>query len=305
MTALATSPSMMVERLAHAYQPNSSALSITRILFAMHLLLFPTDYSWVAQVPARFFNPPPGPFALLENPPAAGLVATLEVVRAVLSVALLIGVGTLPVSVALSAVLIVGAGLTHSFGKVDHFILYELFPVFMGFAGWGARFSFDAHAKSAGRTSGYAILLWAITVGYALFSAAVPKMLTGWLDPARQATRGYLSLDVADPVKQGILSDWMFSIKAPAFWKLVDYATVFAEGWLLFVVVAPLFFRVGVLILLGFHAGVMLTLGIDFASYLFVYSVFFFAPPRDLLRWHGVQSSQARLARTPSLRRSE
>ncbi|MBG6184979.1 hypothetical protein IWX65_002957 [Arthrobacter sp. CAN_A214] len=219
--------------------------------------------------------------------------------------ALLAGIRTLGVSIALTVVLIVGAGLTHSFGKVDHFILYELFPLFMGFAGWGSRFSIDARVQRARETSGFAVLLWAVTVGYALFSAAVPKVLSGWLDPTRQATRGYLAVDIADPIKQGLLSDWMFNIDAAGFWKIIDYATVFAEGWLLSVVAVPMLFRLGVLILLGFHAGVMLTLGIDFTSYLFVYSVFFMVPLAEVLARGRRVLPTARHAHHSSLSRSD
>lgn len=283
MTSIASTLSSLINRLALTYQPNASALSVIRILFALHILLLPRDYLWVSKVPNLFFNPPPGPFALLDAPPAVGVVVALEILRALLAVSLLVGFRTLTVSIGLTVVLLVGAGLTHSFGKVDHSILYEIFPVFMGFAGWGARFSFDARGRRARAVSGYAVLLWAVTVGYALFSAAAPKILTGWLDPARQASRGWLAREFTASPRHGVLSEWLLGISSPVFWKSVDYATVFAEGWLLFVVVTPLLFRLGIVMLLGFHAGVLLTFGIDFMSYLFVYSVFFIAPLKSML----------------------
>ena len=262
------------------------ALSIIRIVFALHVLIFPVDYKWVAEVPGAFFRPPPGPFAIFTDAPSLELLVLLEIIRAALAVALLVGFHTKSVSVALSVVMVVGSGFTHSYGKVDHFILYELLPAAMAFAGWGSRYSLDSRGtpnfrrgnKTAGFVAGFPMLLWSLTVGFALFTAAVPKVLTGWLDPSRQATRGYLARDLSDPVKVGPMAELLGTVQIDAFWKFLDYATIFAEGIVIVSVLVPALFRLSILLILGFHAGVYLALGIDFAHYLLVYAVFFAFP---------------------------
>lgn len=280
--------SAYIDKLSESYTASPKALSVIRILFALHVLIFPIDYKWVAQVPGAFFHPAPGPFALFEDAPSSAVLVGMEVLRAVLALAVLVGFRTKSVSIALSVVMIVGSGFTHSFGKVDHFILYELLPAAMAFAGWGSRYSLDSRSvpnlrhgsKHAGSTSGFPMLLWAVTVGFALLTAAVPKVLTGWLDPSRQATRGYLARDLADPVKVGPLTELLGGVQIDALWKLLDYATIFAEGCVIIAVLVPALLRLSILLILGFHAGVYLALGIDFAHYLLVYAVFFAFPFR-------------------------
>lgn len=282
-----------IDRLTEAYRADPRLLSVLRILFALHVLVFPIDYQWIAKVPGAFFHPVPGPFMLFSETPSLEFLIGLEIVRAVLAIVLLVGFQTRIVSIALAGVLILGAGLTYSFGKVDHFILYETLPIAMAFAGWGARYSLDSRRQQGG-ANGFPMLLWAITVGFALWTAALPKVLTGWLDPSRQATRGYVARDLADPVKLGPLTEFVGSIDYPLLWKALDYATIFAEGWVILAVLVPALFRFSILVILGFHAGVFLALGIDFADYLLVYAAFFAFPPRTWFRSMPRRSARRR-----------
>ncbi len=285
MSRLTSMFSAFIDGLSEAYTASPKALSGIRILFAAHILIFPIDYKWVAEVPGAFFHPPPGPFMFFSSSPPMEMLVALEVLRALLAVLVLVGYRTKTASLALAAVLIVGSGLTHSFGKVDHFILYETLPAAMAFAGWGSRYSIDARRARSSAAYGFPMLLWAITVGFALLTAAVPKILTGWLDPSRQATRGYVARDLAEPIKLGPLTDFFGTIDSAIFWKALDYATILAEGWVILAVLVPMLFRFSLLILVGFHAGVYLALGIDFAHYLLVYAVFFAFPVRQWFPW--------------------
>ncbi|MCP2047873.1 UNVERIFIED_ORG: putative membrane protein YphA (DoxX/SURF4 family) [Paenarthrobacter nicotinovorans] len=277
------SVSNYIDKVAETYRADPQLLSILRILFALHVLMFPVDYTWIARVPGAFFHPMPGPFMLITETPPLEFLVGLEILRATLALVLLLGFKTRAVSVVLTIVLVVGAGLTYSFGKVDHFILYETLPVAMGFAGWGSRYSIDSRRQLV-QTQGFPMFLWAITVGFALWTAALPKVLTGWLDPSRHATRGYVARDQADPVKIGPLTDFVGSLDSTFLWKTLDYATVLAEGWVVLAVLVPPLFRCGILVIVGFHAGVFLALGIDFADYLLVYSAFFAFDPKTWFR---------------------
>lgn len=278
-----------IEWICRGYQPAPRAFAALRIVFALKLLLFSGDVLWIGEVPAQFYSPPPGPFMLLSGQPSVGALIALTVVRALVAIWLLVGWRTIWASVVMTVVLLLCAGLSYSFGKVDHFILFDLAPLACGLAGWGAAWSLDARRR-ARTTSGYPLFLFATVVGFAMFTAALPKAVAGWLDPARQATHYFVARDdIAGPVP-GLLGELVLSIDNALFWKAMDLITVFAEGWLVFVVVLPGLFRLGLLLIAAFHVGVFLMMGIDFFDNLYAYAAFFclavgrWFPEADLLR---------------------
>lgn len=272
-----------VDRLCDSYRANPTYLGVVRILFALYVILRPFDYEWAGDVPSAFFQPAPGPFTLISSLPSPNFLFALELARLVLALLLLVGFRTTAVSVAMTIVLVTGAGIANSFGKVDHFILFELLPLAMAAAGWGATLSIDAHLRErSGQplriSRGLPVFLWAMTVAFALFTAALPKVISGWLDPSREATRGFVARDVADPTKIGPLTYQVFDIDSALFWKFLDYSTIVVEGWLVVLLLFPVLFRLGIALILLFHLGVYLALGIEFDSYILVYMPFFSAP---------------------------
>lgn len=273
--------SAAIEWICRGYQPAPRAFAALRIVFALKVLLFSGDLLWITEVPAQFFSPPPGPFVLLSEQPTAGALIALTVVRALVAIWLLVGWKTLWASTVMTAVLLFAAGLSYSYGKVDHFILFDLAPLACGLAGWGAAWSLDARRR-AQTTSGYPLFLFATVVGFAMFTAAVPKAAAGWLDPAREATRYFVARDdVAGPIP-GPFGEFALSIDSTLFWKALDWATLFAEGWLVFAVFLPGLFRLGLILIITFHVGVFLMMGIDFFDNLYAYAAFFCLP---LSRW--------------------
>lgn len=274
--------------LIQAYTPAAKPLAALRIVFALWVLISPRDITWISQVPTQFHFAPLGPFALL--PPASeGAVISYMVVRAIVALWLIVGWKTLAASISMTVVLLVGSGLAYSFSKVDHFILYDLTPLFLGFAGWGASWSLDARKKQRA-TQGYAMLLFAITLAIAMLTAALPKAARGWWDPAREATRYFVAVDVHYGPDAGVLGEWMTSaITSDLLWKLLDYFTLFAEGWLVIALFFPTLFRLGLLLLVTFHVGVLLMLDINFFLNLFVYAGFFCVSRSNLIpeldRW--------------------
>lgn len=282
-----------VEWICRGYQPTPRAFAALRIVFALKVLLFPGDLLWIAEVPAQFYSPPPGPFLLLSEQPSAGALLALTIVRALVAIWLLVGWKTLWASAVMTAVLLLAAGLSYSFGKVDHFILFDLAPLACGLAGWGAAWSLDARRRDR-TTSGYPLFLFATVVGFAMFTAALPKAAAGWLDPARQATRYFVARDeVAGPIP-GPFGELALSIDSSLFWKALDWVTVFAEGWLVFVVFLPGVFRLGLLLIITFHVGVFLMMGIDFFDNLYAYAAFLCLP---FSRWFPELNLLRRLRR--------
>lgn len=285
----------VVAHAVNGYRADGRFLAALRIAYGIWVILLPVDILWIASVPDDFLHPRPGLFSFIDSVPPVGLLIAISVARFVLAALLVFGVFTVPVSLLLTAAMMTAAGVTYSFSKVDHFILFELVPVFLAFAGWGRRWSIDAVFARRRRgavdttTQGLPILLFAMTIGWAMLSAAVPKAIGGWLDPSRQATRGYIATDVATGDKLGPFGAWLLPFDLDAFWKALDYATLAAEGLLILFVFTPVLFRCWLLLLMCFHAGVYLTLGISFADYALVYAVFF-AP---VVTWVGARKTVA------------
>ncbi|SIS09860.1 hypothetical protein [Microbacterium sp. RURRCA19A] len=280
----------LLDRVVVGYAPTARPFAVVRIVFAIKVMLFSGDLLWIGQVPAQFFVPPPGPFSLITEQPSVEALVALTVVRTVVAVWLLVGWKTLWASAATTLILLVAAGLSYSFGKVDHFILFDLAPLAFGLAGWGAAWSLDARRREH-TTRGYPMFLFATVVGFAMLTAALPKIRAGWLDPSREATRYFVARDeVAGPLP-GPWGEFALTIDVALFWKLLDWATIFAEGWLIFVILLPRVFRLGLALVVLFHIGVFVLMGIDFFDNLYAYAGFFCVPvarwfpdPRALIR---------------------
>lgn len=287
--------SAAVAWISEGYRPASRPMAALRIAFALYVLIWPRSIEWVGEMSAVGFDPPPGPFALLSGPAPAGVIAVLEVLRAVVALWLLVGWKSRVASGALTVVLIVCSGLAYSFGKTDDLILYELAPLMLGLAGWGSVWSVDAWRRDAARPNGYAMFVYATLIAFAMFTAAAAKIATGWLDPHREATRFFVAVTVDNP-RSGALAEWLLRIDSTVFWKLLDYATVFAEGWLVVAVFFPTLFRVGLIAMSLFHVGVWLLLGIDFHLHVFVYAGFLLVPAASWFR--GIALLRARVRRS-------
>jgi hypothetical protein len=263
--------------ISDGYRPAAQPMALLRIVFATCVLVWPQNIEWIADVSAVAFDPPPGPFAFISGPASASVINTFEILRAAIAVWVLIGWKTRIASGLLSLVLVACSGLAYSFGKVDHLILYDLAPLMLGLAGWGSAWSVDAWRRNAAQPSGYAMFLYGTLIAFGMFTAASAKAATGWLIPTRQATRYFVAegaLSLRDPP----LAHWLLQLDSAIFWKALDYATLFAEGWLVIAVFIPTLFRIGLIIMSLFHVGVWLLLAIDFHIYIFVYAGFFLVP---------------------------
>lgn len=265
--------------ISEGYRPSPQPMAALRIAFALYVLVWPRDIFWIGEMSTVAYAPPPGPFSLIDSPPPPGVLAALFWLRALVAIWVLFGWHAKLASAVLSFVLIVCSGLAYSYGKVDHLILYDLAPLMLGVAGWGSAWSVDALRRKSGSTTGFPMLLFGIMIAFALFTAAAIKAATGWLNPGRQATHYFVASDYEYSVtRPGPLAEWILQIDNSLFWKLIDYSTIFVEGWLVIAVLFPGLFRIGLLMASAFHLGVWLTMGISFQLYAFVYIGFFLLP---------------------------
>ncbi|GAA0297149.1 HTTM domain-containing protein [Kineococcus aurantiacus] len=247
-----------------------------RVLFALVLLLSPRDFAWVSAFPDSFVDGPPGPFALLHAVPPAAVLHGLEVVVGVAAAFLLVGFATRTASVVLACALLLGYGTGYSLGKIDHTIFTLLVPVVMAFARWGDAVSVDALRRRgpAPATPQWPLRLLALLVGLGFLTAAVPKLLSGWLSPATQAVQGVMFNQYYANDRTELLARSFVHLDSRWFWESLDVATVLLEGLLVLAVLNWWWWRAGIAVAALFHLGVLLMMNIGFSGNVLTYAAF-------------------------------
>lgn len=118
------------------------------------------------------------------------------------------------------------------------------------------------------------VLSWLIAWG--LLTSAMVKVWGDWLNPDFSAVRSQVDLQTA---AQGRFASVGHALRDALgdsrLWELADYGTVALEVGLIFLVLRPEWFRAGILLLIGFHVGILLVLGISFVGVLPAYIPFF------------------------------
>lgn len=266
------------------YQVPPGALSLYRIIYAAFVLLVvgSPPFRWISNKPDIFFNPPTYSITnLFEGFPSVYFFWGLEVVIIILLVFLLFGFQTRWTSLLLALGLFTGFGWSYAYGKINHdTLLMALVPLVMGFSHWGAHFSLDQRNRTApGRERAWPVALLALLLGFAMFTAGVPKLLSGWLDPATQAVQGHTIRQHYDFFADQFMTPWLITFDNPLFWEVLDYSAVLFEvGFLLAVVRQPLF-RLFVALVVIFHLANCFMLNIDFSRNIALYLLFVYWPP--------------------------
>lgn len=274
----------LVTKLNHwifeEYWVPPGALSLYRIVYALFVLLVvgSPPFRWISGKPSIFFDPPTYSLTnLFHDFPPAYFFWGLDAAITVLLVSLLFGFRTRWTSWLLAIGLFTGFSWSYAYGKINHdTLLMSLVPLVMGFSNWGAHFSFD-QKRSDGllpRERHWPVALLALLLGFAMFTAGVPKLLSGWLDPATQAVQGYTLRQHYDFFADQLLAPWFVKFDNPLFWEVLDYsAVVFEVGFLLAVARQPLF-RFFVALAVFFHVANCFMLNIDFSRNVALYLLF-------------------------------
>ena len=264
----------MADRLdawIHGGTLTRTSLARYRVLYAVVVLLLLPDFSWIAAFPDSMYNPPPGPMMLFSGFPSEAVLRALEAALAVCLVAILLGWHTRAASFLSVAVSMIGYGFTYCLGKIDHDILVVLVPAALALAGWGDRLSLDAvRRRSLGETDRperavqWPLRLWALMIGLAFFTAALPKIAGGWLNPLTHAVQGISIRQFYTHDRADLLADTFQGINNPVFWELMDIATILLEAGILLAVLSWGGTRVAFAIATLFHLGVWLMMNIPF-----------------------------------------
>ncbi|CAN5275206.1 hypothetical protein BH23BAC3_BH23BAC3_16640 [soil metagenome] len=263
-----------------SYSPGANGLALYRIFASLFFLFFLLPdfgfYSTLASFPADFFTPPPGPMMLFEDFLPAWLLQLVHILLILSWVCVLVGFKTKIASASAGIFMLILQGFMFSLGKVNHEILLSVTPIVMAFSNWGAAYSFDSlKGGVAKETQGWPLVLLALFIGFMMFSAGVPKILGGWLDPSTQATKGHLLNQYFVRGRQDLLAETAIQIDAVWLWELLDWATIVFEVGFLIVVLKAGWFRLFVCFAVLFHFSTMMTLNIAFLANFMAYAAFF------------------------------
>jgi hypothetical protein len=258
------------------YRASYAALGLYRIAFAaFHLFVIGAPrVGWIAQVPATFFDPPPGPARLLPGFPPAWQLESLDLLVVSLFVALLLGWRTRLVSIALTVLLFYGHLFEYSFGKIDHDAIALLCPLLFAWS-WGKTFSLDAQGAGDPGGDGLARGALASLLTFGFITAGLPK-LTSWID-FDLSTHGVMSwvlyTERADGI--GFLVPWFRGLDNVWVWEALDVAAVaFELGVLVALFVGPRAFQAWCVLAVLFHTLNYLMLDISFLDHLPLYLAF-------------------------------
>jgi predicted DCC family thiol-disulfide oxidoreductase YuxK len=275
-----------------------TSLAGFRIVYATISLLVLPDFSWVAAYPDSMYNPPPGPMQLFSGFPPELVLRALEAAFAACLVAILIGWQTRVASFLAVVVSMTGFGFTYGLGKIDHDILLVLIPAAMALAGWGDRLSVDALRRRGRpappeRAEQWPLRLFALLIGLAFLTAALPKVNGGWLAWDSHAVQAMQARHYLSNGAHGLLAGPFFHFNNPVFWELMDIATIALEAGMVLAVLSWRSTRVAFAVAATFHLGVWLLMTIPFVMNVIAYA---FVVPWDRL---PVPEAVRRQARRP------
>ncbi len=269
-----------------AFELSNETLSLFRLVFfGMFLVGWrPGTLLWVDDYPTWLRNPPPGLTQLATRVPPTFVLYAIDLGIGVAALAAFLGFRTKIAGISFAVLTLVHHSFVFSFGKIDHDFLFVATAFVLSFSGWGSRFTlaefrcsgFGSPAPSP-VTNSRAVSIQYAVIAVAFFSAGIAKLRGGWLDSSSQMARNWVVFYENIAPSTPPLADQALRLPS-AMWELTDIATVGLELGLVVLILFPRFTRLGVVLLVPFHLGVLVTMGIDFHGYLFVYLPFLAHP---------------------------
>ena len=289
-----------------SFDVTPKGLALYRILVALYglLIIAPghgsyANFSYLKSIPDIYFYPPPGIMQLFSGFPPFPFLEVLLFLLNLSLVAMLVGYRTRWATILTSVLLLVGYGFNYSLSNLHHNILLLVLPFVMSFSNWGTSLSFDARlGRDTGPVRSWPLVMVALLLGYGMFTAGLPKVIGGWLDPSSHAVLGRFIREYFVIERHDLLAPLLISVTNEVFWESMDVATVCYEIGFLFAILHPLSTRIFSAISIGFHTIVTLILNIAFLPNLVVYAAF--------VPWHrlAVVLPLPEVERAPSAKRN-
>ena len=286
------SSDFLEEQLKQATRIDIQSLCLFRIIFCLFILFFKwSNFSWLGTIPNAFYNPPILSLSsLFSSFPHQLFFYGIDLLIAIFTITLLIGLATRFSTFSLLLLLIIANSFQYSLGKIDHgAVLYLCVLLVMCFKDWGRYISVDYFFFNKTRDLPEPSLpqenLWllAILIAFSFFSAGFGKALI-WVD-FDLSTSGFLSWLYTGYFSFGrthLLAPLIVGLDLPLLWELVDTsAVIFELGFLI-----AMFWRkawyVWLTIACVFHLSNILLLNIPFNANAIAYLAFI---PWSQLGW--------------------
>lgn len=180
-------------------------------------------------------------------------------------------------SVVFSVCYLFGTTFEYSFGKIDHFLLPYILPLFMAFAGWGEHYSVDSRHDLKpvnAKLRVYVLAIFALTVAFSFFTSGLAKAVQGWWKWDVDGVKYHLFRSYFGPGKEASLAEYFLSIKSHLFWKASDYTVLAFELGFILSILNKKVFRAFCAFAVVFHSMNYFLLNIPFTGNLIVYLLF-------------------------------
>lgn len=274
-----------------SYDVSAEGLASYRITFSVFTLLFLTpghnpyfDFSPVATFSDVYYLPPPGVMQLFDGFPGPLFFEVLHAAIILAFTAILFGYRTQWSSISASVLMLIGFGFFYSLGKINHNFLFVLLPFVMSFSNWGAAWSVDAlQGRTPSSPRSWPIVLMTMILGFAMFTAGLPKILGGWLDLSTQGAQSRFIRGFYASGRQDLLAPYFLQLQSDWIWELQDWATVFFEVGFLFAILNRVTTRIFAGLAILFHTGVSMVMNIAFLSNFIIYAAVL--PWSDIASW--------------------
>ncbi|RDV16676.1 hypothetical protein DXT99_02520 [Pontibacter diazotrophicus] len=274
---MATRSNIFDKIIFDSFQLTPESLGLYRILYALFLLIFGVpNFTWISRFPDVFYNPPLlSLHTFFSGFPSYWFLLLVSLGTCISTVLLLFGYKTRLTSILLALFIFTGKSFAYSFGKIDHDFLIWIIPLVMSFSNWGAAYSLDAKLKHQDRVvQNWPVVLLALILSFAMFSAGLPKLLGGWLDISTHAVRGHFLREFYVNERQDLLAPFFLNLNSALVWEFFDYAGVFLEVFFIFAIIRPNLFRFFVICAIFFHVFNYLMLNIAFSINIILYLLF-------------------------------
>ncbi len=254
------------------FKPVNKSLHIFRVVYVLFILVIVLpEYLWISHYPDSFFLPRIGITLIFGGFPDITFFYILNFLLIASLLALLIGYKTVYSSIAVALLLFIGNAWSYSFGKVNHDIFFILIPLLLSVSYWGEN---PSNNKNNPKRYSWPVPIFALLIGLAMFTAALAKIATGWLDPSASALTGHLVRNYYVTGRETVLASYLLSVNNFYLFKFLDYSTLILESAFIFSIFSLRYFRLVCAMACLFHFGVQLTMEIAFTPNIIAYAMF-------------------------------
>jgi predicted DCC family thiol-disulfide oxidoreductase YuxK/uncharacterized membrane protein YphA (DoxX/SURF4 family) len=286
------------------FRLGEKSLAMSRMLVAISLLIFEYPrYFWMAKFPESFYLPPLGLGSLFHQQPPGWVMWSLMAALTVMALGLLVGWKTRVMAIGLAFVTLVANSFDYSHGKINHDIMWVAVLFCIAFSGAERRYSVDACKRTfSGEVPGWPLAMLAMIVSLGMLAAALPKIMSGWLDLNTQMVRGHLIDNMIATSRPTWVGSLMLKYGSTAFWEFLDWSTIAIEAAFIFAMFSRRAFVLVCALAVAFHVGIHFSMDIFFLPNLIAYGMFVqwertlsIAPIRRFMGWYDQQMKRVKV----------